>query len=297
MIASPAGSEAAPPRGFNARRLWSLWDMIEFSLLDFCNMLKELRALERDASVRTNQIDYPHLLGLTVGEIPRLLTRDEKMRIFSAAERCEHEALKIELEHSAGRAHLLMTRLNNPIEWQTTYHELRTLSESVDFEIQRRYFAYIPQDDAKIKLNLEEDWAKTLSTFASSVKGEVEEAVDSYMFGAYNASVFMLMRVLERGLRALAADVQKEFTTQNWGQIIDQIESAISEENKKLRAGQERNARLEFLSKAAREFFYFKEGWRNHVAHARTTYDEPQTKSIMVHVRDFMNHLSTRLSE
>lgn len=58
-----------------------------------------------------------------------------------------------------------------------------------------------------------------------------------------------------------------------------------------------KNERMQFLSEAAKEFFYFKDGWRNYVAHARGTYDEHQAASVLEHTRTFMNHLSTELSD
>jgi hypothetical protein len=54
---------------------------------------------------------------------------------------------------------------------------------------------------------------------------------------------------------------------------------------------------MQFLSEAAKEFFYFKDGWRNYVAHGRAAYDEHQALGVLEHTRSFMNHLATRLSE
>jgi hypothetical protein len=105
------------------------------------------------------------------------------------------------------------------------------------------------------------------------------------------------MRVLEHGLRALAKDVGKSFDVQNWQNIIDQIESEIRNIGKSLPSGMAKNERLQFLSEAAKEFAYFKDGWRNYVSHNRGTYDEHQARSVMEHVRSFMTTLSSRLSE
>jgi hypothetical protein len=51
------------------------------------------------------------------------------------------------------------------------------------------------------------------------------------------------------------------------------------------------------LSEAAKEFFYFKDGWRNHVSHAKDKYDGPQAFSVLNHTSAFMKHLSMGLSE
>jgi predicted outer membrane protein len=105
------------------------------------------------------------------------------------------------------------------------------------------------------------------------------------------------MRVLEHGLRALAKDVGRNFDVQNWQNIIDEIESEIRHLSKSLPRGIQKNERIQFLSEAAKEFMYFKDGWRNHVSHGRGDYDEHQARSIMEHVRSFMTVLSAQLSE
>lgn len=56
--------------------------------------------------------------------------------------------------------------------------------------------------------------------------------------------------------------------------------------------------RLQFLSEAATDFRYFKNSWRDHIAHLRyTCQDREEAKMILNHVKSFMVHLSKRLSE
>jgi len=87
------------------------------------------------------------------------------------------------------------------------------------------------------------------------------------------------------------------FDLQQWNTIIEQIEAKIAELRKSLPRGPEKNERMQFLSEAAKEFFYFKDGWRNHVSHNRGTYDEHQAASVLEHTRSLMNHVATPLSE
>jgi hypothetical protein len=101
------------------------------------------------------------------------------------------------------------------------------------------------------------------------------------------------MQALESGLRSLAADVGLTFDVQQWNAIIEQIASKITDLRKTLPAGAGKNDRTQFLSEAAKEFFYFKDD----VSHGRAAYDEYQALSVLEHTRSFMNHLATRLSE
>ena len=79
--------------------------------------------------------------------------------------------------------------------------------------------------------------------------------------------------------------------------VIQNIESEVGKLEKKIPRGEQKPEILTAYSHAALEFRYFKDAWRNHVAHARGHYDEHQALSIVSHVREFMTQLSTRLSE
>jgi hypothetical protein len=76
-----------------------------------------------------------------------------------------------------------------------------------------------------------------------------------------------------------------------------QIESRIDNERKNLKRGLDKDERLNFLSQAAKEFFYFKDGWRNYVSHNRVTYDEPEAFRTLEHSRAFIVRLATKLKE
>jgi hypothetical protein len=111
------------------------------------------------------------------------------------------------------------------------------------------------------------------------------------------SAVYQGMMVLEKGLESLANALNVPYGTDHWAMVIQNIESEISKQEKKLPKGTEKSDTLKFYSQAAIEFRYFKDAWRNHVAHARADYDGHQALSIISHVRDFMTQLSTQLAE
>jgi hypothetical protein len=94
-----------------------------------------------------------------------------------------------------------------------------------------------------------------------------------------------------------------------WASLIEDIEKAIgvfsasrAKTPKGTRpptpAAARKQAKLAtFYSEAAKEFTYFKDAWRNHVAHGRAQYGEHDAAKVMSHVRDFMTLLATRLKE
>lgn len=174
--------------------------------------------------------------------------------------------------------------------------EARVLLETLQAGLKGQLVYRYPDEKSRVFYKWTEDWSAALKSFQSAKK-DIQAAIDLWALGHSTASVFQFMRVLECGLRALAHNVGRTFETQQWQNIIDEINSSIEAERKTLPRGKERNERLQFLSEAAKEFVYFKDGWRNYVSHGRGDYDEHQARSVMEHVRSFMNHLATQLND
>jgi hypothetical protein len=61
--------------------------------------------------------------------------------------------------------------------------------------------------------------------------------------------------------------------------------------------GAAKSDKLQFCSEAASQFRYFKDAWRNHVAHSRASYDSREAFAIWEHTRDFMCSIAKRLAE
>ena len=123
---------------------------------------------------------------------------------------------------------------------------------------------------------------------------EIKEAGNCFALGRYTATVFHLMRVLEKGLKALADKLPILFSIpfeyQNWHNIIEQIEARIKDMNQQ-GASQQKTDDLKVYSEIAKEFRYFKDAWRNSVAHSRETYGREQALSISRHVGEFMRDI------
>src|SRR5579872_763929 len=123
---------------------------------------------------------------------------------------------------------------------------------------------------------------------------EVKEVGSCFALGRYTATVFHLMRVLEKGLKALANELTVPFSTPfdylNWQNIIESIECEIKN-LEKLKAGKYKADTLKAYSEIAKQFRYFKDAWRNGVAHSRETYTKVQARSILAHVGEFMNDI------
>jgi hypothetical protein len=174
--------------------------------------------------------------------------------------------------------------------------EMRVLRETIEDGLRYIGFYHYPNQKRQLLQRVEADWRQTIAQFKSA-KPDILAAVDCYALEHFTACVFHLMRVLEHGLRQLSEAVNLTFDVQQWHTIIEQMESAIREMGKPWPQSVLKSEWMGFYSEAAKEFFHFKDGWRNHVSHNRATYDESSSRNALEHVRTFMNHLSSRLSE
>jgi hypothetical protein len=208
------------------------------------------------------------------------------------------EAIAKDFECSAAidRVEIIRKRLSKGMTHRDLGVELRVLRETLDSGFKYQFVYRYPSEKARILVDWKSDWAKVIQAFPSAEK-DILECVDLWAMSHPTASVFHAMLILEHGLRAFAKHVGRVFDIQNWQNIIDEIESEIRDQSKKLPRGQQKNEKLKFLSEAAKEFTYFKDGWRNYVSHNRADYDEHQARSVYEHVRTFMTVLSSRLRE
>ena len=272
--------------GDHSRRLWSLLDMFKHPLADFYWKLNRLWTRTRDWSEADENGRGSKIL----------LSKEQRKELEEIADEAIGLCLTFEMTSAIHRANDLRryATCGAPCPVLETWQELNGLLKQLQDDLLKKFFVYIAAD--KVRVWEEHDdkghahrWAKI---FPDEAAEDAKAAMDCYLADLNTACVFHLMRVLEHGLSALAANVSVTITTQPWQGVIDEIEKAIRKEEAALPKGLAKNARLEFLSKAAREFFYFKEGWRNHCAHNRVKYDLDQAKSMLTHVFDFMDHLA-----
>jgi hypothetical protein len=105
------------------------------------------------------------------------------------------------------------------------------------------------------------------------------------------------MRILERGLIALANKFNVSSDHTNWHNIIEQIESKIRGMGSDPAKLNNWKTEQEFYAQVAGHFMFVKDAWRNSVTHGRRSYSGHEVKTIMENVRAFMQKLATRISE
>jgi hypothetical protein len=188
------------------------------------------------------------------------------------------------------------------ITYQELRNELTVLRQSIEADLEKRTFAFIPPPKDEFLSNLEADWKPVWTCFPSA-KYDSEEAMVCYALELNTACIFHLMRVSEFGLRGLARRMKvslpkkKPLEWAQWQEILKEMSDKTTAISGTMKAGPAKDALLEFYRGALGQFCGFKDEYRNHVMHTRGVYDESKAASVIAHVRDFMNKLAARIDE
>lgn len=125
-----------------------------------------------------------------------------------------------------------------------------------------------------------------------SIGEDIYEACLAYGLYRSASCIYHSMRILEIGLKALADKLSVQSDLTNWKNIIDQIEKAIKDREQNEPKSAQKNKDLTFYSSVAVQFRYFKNAWRNHVAHGSDEYNDGDAKRVLDHVLRFMTDLA-----
>jgi hypothetical protein len=208
----------------------------------------------------------------------------------------ETECLKLGLDMSAKTAERAATKLSKADSRACDYAAFAgEFVTRLEDEMQSRVFFCIEPRKQEF-LGDRNLFGDTVAKAFPSARNDIKASGRCLALDQWTASVFHCMRVLEIGLTVLARKMRVPSDQTNWQVIIDNIENRIKVVEKKATKRQ-RKTSLKFYSGAATQFRYFKDAWRNHVAHVRDTYDEEDAERIFRSVRDFMVHLATQLKE
>lgn len=181
----------------------------------------------------------------------------------------------------------------------TSLREMDVYLKALYKEIDDRIIVFVPSHRVKYLQPRKFMSDKTKETLHRS-RLEMGEAGRCFAVGLYTASVFHCMRGIENCLQLVAKslDVVLDLPLEYVGQetLINQIEAKVID----LKEGRRTEKKIgdqEFYSQLAKEFRYFKDGWRVRTAHAREVFDEAASLKIIEHAVTFLDLAATRLSE
>lgn len=286
-------------------RLWSLWDiMMNYGVFGLCHLLKDLAIFEERLVFRLNALsslntsryakELRQFIDPNVKDWDRVTDIDlEQVKGWLLFSTQQADILQLQAVHD--RVDIFQRKLRfESMTLQDLLAEVRALREAFESGLPFKRFYLYPEAKAQLWLRFSEHWSAVIPAFPKAVD-DAKAAVDCYGMGHHTASVFHSMRVVEHGLRELAAAVNVKFEQQMWHGVIEQIEKEIRAIDAAWPSNVSKSDWMSFYSGAAKEFFYFKAGWRNYVSHGGDPYDDPQALGVLEHVRAFMTHLASRL--
>ncbi len=182
--------------------------------------------------------------------------------------------------------------------------ELETLTRATIDELKRRFFVHVPAQKVDFADNPHQFFAASWDAYPSA-REDMASACCCYALSENTGCVFHAMVVLQAGLEAFAAHLGLTFpvgTSQQWGNILIDVKKEVDKRYLASQQipgvqGQAKQAEIEFYSQTGMQFNFFKDAWRNRVAHGRDKYTDDSALTILTSVKNFMVALSQRVKE
>ena len=290
-----AGPACLPPWRENPYRLVSLWDIMqEFNASGLCEVVRELCKWECISSGHIQANSGQALLSKSLldGQIKELIKA------------CRSSCQAIELTGPLDR--LQSTELIDRLfmygnaDWRTLESEVRNLRESIQIDLERRKFLFVPPDDAKVLRRIakgynEHDSWQPIWDKIPNAKEDIHEAVYCYAFGRYTASVFHSMRIAEHCMRVFCKRLRVPLTDKGkripveaatWDRALTACTNKVKAAHRHP-AGPRKQAILDRYSEAIDQCMTMKDRWRNPISHAGRPYSQPESLAILDRVRHF----------
>jgi hypothetical protein len=165
-----------------------------------------------------------------------------------------------------------------------------TLQERIHDELKSELLFQIPRDKVRFYFYGERINPEILTAFPSCV-GEFEAAGRCLAYGEPTATVFHLVRILDKGLRHVASSINFKYENSNWGGIARPIRELI---HSKAKDHSPEWAVLErFYSTVLADITGLGKAHRNPVLHElEEKYTDGEAENLLVLVSGFMLHLA-----
>jgi hypothetical protein len=238
----------------------------------------------------------------TEGDAPFSEERMEYVRDFNRAFLQESQwfCAALELKNAEKHRLRLVAALATgapPLTWRRFRELFDRLREAIGDDLGDRVFYYVKPEDAEVYNFPPPPWDSVVIAFPSTFD-DILSAWRCLALGQPTASAFHALRVAERGLQQLAkitrTKLAKIADTENWFRLIEAIEIKVIAMPDLTKA--KRDLKV-FLLDTISTLTVIKEVWRDHAMHARTTYDDPEARIILIAVGRTMGKLSLRFYE
>jgi hypothetical protein len=228
---------------------------------------------------------------------------EERHEIYKCLDSLGHLCSEMQMHTSYQRCFGLLVRVGNPnvpCYWTQVEEGLQEIQWALEHALIMRKFAFIPPGKDKY-FERDDLFGEAVNKAFPSAKADIKCAGNCLAADLADGAVFYLMRVASIGARTSARNLgvekigDKELEFCGDQTIYEKIDEMLREKKKALDTGTH-NAHWEAESSYYRglleDLRYFKDEYRNPMAHTRKNYDYNQAQSAFNHVRDFMQRLA-----
>ena len=274
------------------QRLWSLLDMLRFYAASFLAAWNNMKVMESEIPVMALQDNADFEPDVDWAEIQQRLRKT----LADLAEACDKLPVSKTVVRQIERGSKEV-QLGNDVLNHSTLTRLVDIRMNLVHELSDHYYLVIPNQRRGYYHNGGSTFGTVVENAFPDATDDIKAAHRCFALDEWTACVFHLMRGLELALHKwateLGVDQFSAIELENWKNILDAAErriKAIEQQPKSAAKDQE----LTYYGETIGHFRAIKDAWRNHVAHARATYDEQRTITIVNHVREFMTLLAAR---
>jgi hypothetical protein len=231
---------------------------------------------------------------------PPVLSLEMRAQVINSCMILKETASALEMHAAEAASQRAIERCGDQLAWAGGYDAyrlsevselLRQLLQVFGDDLQRQWIIGLKTSELK-HFKAESVFGDAVEDAFPTASYDIAEASKCRALERWTACVMHLMRVQEVGLAALARfhclPVDK-----NWNTLLNQIEAKTRETTKRTHGDETE----QWAAEAATHLRFVKNAWRNHAAHALSTYDEERAVAIFESTRSFMQHLATKLTD
>lgn len=270
-----------PPWRAEPYRLWSLLDMqilVASKLVEAQHNLTILGQVSLDSEMDGNK-------ALEDGDVDHFKSRLDPFR---------HNCVELGLDLTVDQIDRIYKELDTEVVFpHRAFWMLEALSDRYRDELARTLCFFVPRDRANFWQDDQPFGQAVYERFPEAVD-DVVEAGRCLALARGTASVFHLMRVVERGLKAVAAEMGIPFAL-TWESYLKQIKTRVE----KPYADMDEYAKKHhvFISEVGAHIADMKRAWRNPTMHVTGTYTLERAEDVYGAVKGFMRHLAEGLPD
>ncbi len=217
------------------------------------------------------------------------LSLDVKMTMFEGAHNIANELKQLDLPHSVQVAEQMLPNCKTSAD---LHRGIEQLLNSLALELNNRRF-YGPLRKYEPYFDQPKLFGDDVFTKFPSANNDIFEAGTCLALERGTACVMHLMRIVEAGLKALAAALGVGIQN-DWGAYLREIDGELG---KRIKASGKRTADEQFYAETRVTIDGVRIAWRNPTMHIENNYSPERAEAMLIAVRSLMQHLATKLSE